>query len=195
LLSLARASWYQKPWIGFTSATELVRAERREGASLDWVKAEELFRRGSASRTVLFWCGKFAGDYWELLERDHKGMKSALLAVLRAMGFDVDSLIMPPNRAWPFGNCMIMPYGLLKEFAKFAEGFIAQFSETYTRTCPFVTREKITDDVPNGCLAATTERLIHIWSVLTHTSLEFVVDDPEIRYEAGCAANADRCRK
>mmetsp|Transcript_117019 Transcript_117019/g.372512 ORF Transcript_117019/g.372512 Transcript_117019/m.372512 type:complete len:905 (+) Transcript_117019:77-2791(+) len=195
LLSLARASWYQKPWIGFTSAAELVRAERREGASLDWVKAEELFRRGSASRTVLFWCGKFAGDYWELLERHHKGMKSALLAVLRAMGFDVDSLIMPQNHAWPFGNYMIMPYGLLKEFAKFAKGFIVQFSKTYTRTCPFVTLENITDDFPNGCLAVTTERLIHVWSVLTRTSLEFVVDDPEIRYEAACAADAVHCRK
>mmetsp|Transcript_86096 Transcript_86096/g.278114 ORF Transcript_86096/g.278114 Transcript_86096/m.278114 type:complete len:892 (-) Transcript_86096:74-2749(-) len=194
LMATSRLPWYDKPWIGFT--TEAESEELREGATVDWVKADRAMSlSGTRGRTILFWYGLFAGDYWEMMEKHHKGMQVAFLAVLRQMGISSQRMTMPRNSVWPFGHNIILPTELLREFVSFAEKFMNLFTMTYSRTCPFDTPVPLQGASANGCIGYATERIIHVWAVLAKVNLKYVVDDPQLRYVAPCNADVVHCRK
>ena len=87
---------------------------------------------------------------------------------------------MPPDRFWPFGNYVIMPAPLLREYAMFLEDFVEAFTAQYNGTCPFFSLQ------PDRCLSYVTERLIHVWAVTSGVELVYAVDDPQVRYLATC---------
>lgn len=192
LMAIARCGWYSKPWVGFTTGSESRKAVWHEGVSLDWVKAEEVLKRGPAARDIIFWYGIFAGDYWTLLEAQHSGMKSVFASVLKKMDIDGDTISMPGEQFWPYGNYIILPYQLLQEYVHFAEVFQLLFVSaypSYKETCPFFTHSTERE----RCLGYLLERLLHMWAVLTKTSMTFAVDDIRTREAAGCGFRVESC--
>eukprot|EP00405_Crypthecodinium_cohnii_P023094 CAMPEP_0206464348 /NCGR_PEP_ID=MMETSP0324_2-20121206/27163_1 /ASSEMBLY_ACC=CAM_ASM_000836 /TAXON_ID=2866 /ORGANISM="Crypthecodinium cohnii, Strain Seligo" /LENGTH=884 /DNA_ID=CAMNT_0053936963 /DNA_START=225 /DNA_END=2876 /DNA_ORIENTATION=+ len=141
ILALANCTTYDKPWIGFTTYSELRKSAWREGLSIDWIKVEESIHN-KENRRMAFWYGIYAGNYWELFEHHHAGITKVVTTVLTLMGYDVKTQVkMPINTFWPFGNYFMMPYTLLKEFAAFAKRFIKAFETRYKNDCPFSTME------------------------------------------------------
>jgi len=194
LMATSRLPWYDKPWIGFT--TEAESEELREGATVDWVKADRAIGlSGNNGRIILFWYGLFAGDYWEMMEMHHKGMQLAFSAVLRQMGISSQMMIMPRNSVWPFGHNIMLPTDVLREFVVFAETFMNLFTMTYSRTCPFDTPFPLQGATSKGCIGYATERIIHVWAVLAKINLKYVVDNPQLRYVPACNAEVVHCRK
>ena len=205
LLAIAKSKWYDKQWVGFATYNEQTKAVWQEGVSLDWVKVEEAILASredgapGAHRTVLFWYGIFAGDYWRLLDLHHAGMRRVLLQTLRDMNqqpsrrglapIDVTLIDrqMPPDRFWPFGNYVIMPAPLLREYAMFLEDFVEAFTAQYNGTCQFFSLQ------PDRCLSYVTERLIHVWAVTSGVELVYAVDDPQVRYLATCTQQKVSC--
>ena len=204
LLAVAAASWYHKPWVGFTTASETRKARWREGVSLDWTKVYDAINpiRPSNGRVVLFWYGIFAHDYWALLEAHHPGMKPVIMQVLvdmRANGLALDPSRleeMPADRFWPFGNYIILPSELLREYATFARHFISVYKSRRPVgvVCPFGTQETNTPNWEKRCIGYMLERLIHWWSILANVTLTYAVDDEQIRYKAACALSQLHCR-
>lgn len=207
LLAIASARWYEKPWVGFTTYSEPTKATWREGASLDWTRVQATMAEHDAShaRIVLFWYGMFAGNYSALLEAHHPGMHSVMKEIFGDMQRDtsLEFVIdlgrlsrMPKNRVWPFANYVILPTRLLREYVQWADAFVAAYQRRYSarNDCPFGTQETVTPNWQARCVGYMLERLMHWWSVLADVTLVHAVDDPHVRYQAGCAASKLHCR-
>jgi len=87
---------------------------------------------------------------------------------------------------------MGMPYALLREFGRFAAGFVSIYEQGYGQgaagDCPFEPRGE------NGCIGYAMERLIHIWAVFENVALHFASGDADQRYESGCKVHKVHCR-
>lgn len=192
-LTVAKATWYQKPWVGFTTFYEEAQSLEREGVSVDWVKVESALAK-SNKHTVLFWFGQYAGDYWEHMEHFHPGMRLVLRRLLARMGHPVDLMEMPSNRFWPFGSYVIMPTVTLRKFSNFTTHFVKAFEQVFAgETCPFEAEETLRARDTDKCIGYLVERLLHIWSILDNVDLTYVVDKVRLRYESGCRAHSLSC--
>ena len=85
LIGMGLSESYDKPWVGF--ATTLIQhfSTSDEGASLDWVQVEQTLKEGPQVRTVLFWYGIHAGNYWDLIESYNPGLRESFQVVLEEM--------------------------------------------------------------------------------------------------------------
>jgi len=195
LAAVTRADWYTKPWAGFTTSAETQLAVSTEGVSIDWVRAEKAIRAGENQRTILFWYGIFANDYWDMMDLHANGLRQAISDVLDKMGVHVVQLWMPKNTFWPFGHYVIMPTKILREYVAFAEEFIQLFAVQFGSTCPFDIRQAALLSIGTSCLSQALGSLMHIWAIAHGLQLEFVVDNVDLRYQAGCAVDSrTRCR-
>lgn len=195
VIAISQATWYTKPWVGFSTYSEPRKALWREGPSVHWIKVEKQIRNEASTNKLLFWYGIFAGDYWELMDVHHRGMSQVFQHILEIMGYTNVRDVMPRNQFWPFGNYMIMRTDHLRKFATFSQNFLDKFRGTYLNECPFHTMETHTSNWEARCPGYLTERLIHVWTMMEGVNLEYVVDYEDLRYRAGCQAHPVHCRK
>jgi len=193
LMVVAHMPSYDRHWVGFASIFGTSATSWWEGVNADWTAVEQVLKSGSNQRTMLFWQGVFAGDYWALLDLHHKGLKSVFHDVLAEMGIDTNRLAMPKNTFWPYGNDIIMPHELLRDFVHFVERFLVFFQTKYRQACPFPSLRSLARKSYGGCIGHATERLLHIWAVVGNVQMKFVVEDTSVNYAAGCYAHTVHC--
>jgi lipopolysaccharide biosynthesis glycosyltransferase len=196
-LAVARLSKEKlPPYIGFTSWKEYMKADWREGASIDWTKIK------LKPNTFYFWYSlRNHLPFYETVEEHHENMARRVLADPDIFPFPLplmdgqslsNSLLTNPSSAtntthryfpyYMYSNYFITSKELFLSYMNDAEALMKRFLAKYPMSgpCPY----SLPTDVlhpEKRCFGYLLERYINIWAVSKNVSLVYAVDHPEWR--------------
>lgn len=162
------------PFVGFTSWKEHIKADWKEGASIDWTKVR------LKPRHIYFWYSLYhqpEKNLYEMIDAHHPGMRAILQSVIP---FPLPDL--PPQsktHRYIYGNYFILSKELFKEFVASASAVMKAFLQKYPlgSTCPYSVPTD-TELPMHRCVGYLLERYVNIWAEHENLTFVYAVDEP-----------------
>lgn len=160
-------------FVGFSSWREAVKANWKEGASMDWTKID--FKEN----TIYFWYSIHENknrSYYEVMDSEHSGMSSVMRDLV---GFPLPDM---SRQNYVYAHYFISSKEVFLEYVddalKFTNRFLAK--HPINSKCPFGLPED-TAYPDKRCVGYILERYINVWATYKKLQFVYAVDHPEWR--------------
>jgi hypothetical protein len=161
------------PFVGFTSWRESVKANWKEGASIDWTKVD--FKEN----TIYYWYSIYEGknrSYYQVMDAEHSGMSVVMKDLV---DFPLPTMT---DQNYVYAHYFITTKEVFLEYMEDALKFVDRFFTKFpiNSKCPFGLPEDTS--FPNKrCIGYILERYFNVWVAYKKLRLVYAVDHPEWR--------------